>query len=107
MLRGEFGIKIKSIDILKYDNNYDIKINDNGGGFIYIVGDNDVPTLFQNALKTIIFDSQELYIIRALLSERIYELENDKKETRCEKKYEQLIVMYNRINKFLQKEYKS
>lgn len=53
-MKAEIGIKMDSISINDFGNNhYEMLIEGKDGGFIYIVGDNDLPKLLQDALSNI------------------------------------------------------
>lgn len=54
MINGEIGIEIGSISIRKfYEGSYEMTFHDINGGFLHIVGDNDLKTLLEEALNNL------------------------------------------------------
>lgn len=56
MINGEIGIEIGSISIRKFqfqEGSYEMTFHDINGGFLHIVGDNDLKTLLEEALNNL------------------------------------------------------
>lgn len=55
-MQGEVGMKIKLIELIQFknENNYDMRLTDVNGDCFHIVGDNDLKSLLEDALVSII-----------------------------------------------------